>query len=206
MKQAIALLITALATVWTGAARTAADFFAAAPAEAVPLLKTNTRLDMLDYYNSGLPTASDNSLGGRSRITALSDNALTVELSRDATLQLAVVPAGRDTVVAVIETIRTPMADSGIRLYRASDWRELPAPALPGVREFAPADMRKNMKTGDSDGIFFVRAEYEPESGLFRFTDTTAAYYTDADRPESLKKLRPNITMRLSKGRFIENK
>lgn len=190
----------------TAGARTAADFFAQAPVSVLPLLQTNTRLDMLDYFNSGMDTPSSNTLGGRSRITALSDAAVTIELSRDATVQMAVIPTGRDTVVAVVETVLTPVADSRVKLYSAADWSPLPAPAMPGVEQFAFPERRKELSKADMPPYLFVRAEYEPEKGVFRFTDTTPAYYTGSDRPEGLDLLRSNIEMRLARGRFAEVK
>ena len=57
-------VITATAAFIPAAARTAADLFAAAPAAVIPTLAANTRLDMLDYFRSGLPTASANTLDG----------------------------------------------------------------------------------------------------------------------------------------------
>lgn len=204
MKLKALILIAAALAALTAGARTAADFFAKAPDSVLPLLQENTRLDMLDYFNSGLQTPSANTLGGRSRITSLSDRAVTVEMSRDASVQMAVITAGKDTLIAVVETVLTPVADSGVRLYRAADWKELPSPAMPGVEQFADPARRKEIRGADMPEYLFVRAEYEPESGLFKFTDTTPAYYTDADRPEGLKLLRSNIEMRLSGAKFVE--
>lgn len=172
----------------------------------MPLIKGNTRLDMLDYFNSGLQTPSTNTLGGRSRITELSDHSMTIELSRDASVQIAIIPAGRDTILAVIETVLTPVADSNIRLFHANGWKEMPAPPMPGIAQFADPARRKEIKTADMPDYMFVKAEYHPESGLFRFTDTTPEYYTDADRPEGLELLRSNIEMSLNKGKFTEAK
>lgn len=200
------ILLAAASAALTAPARTAADFFKEAPTTVVPLLQTNTRLDMLDYFNSGLLTPSANTLGGRSRITALSDRAVTIEMSRDASMQIALVPAGRDTIVAVVETVLTPVADSRVRLFRPADWKELPAPEMPGIAQFADPARRKEIKTAEMPDYLFVRAEYDPETSVFRFTDTTPAYYTDTDRPKGLGLLRQNIEMRLSGGKFTENK
>jgi len=142
----------------------------------------------------------------RSRITALTDRAMTIELSRDASMQIALVANGRDTVIAVIETVLTPVADSSIRLFRAADWTELPSPSMPGIAQFADPARRKELKTAEMPEYLFVRAEFDPETALFRFTDTTPAYYTDTDRPEGLRLLRQNIEMRLSGGKFTEKK
>lgn len=200
------ILLAAASAALTAPARTAADFFKEAPTTVVPLLQTNTRLDMLDYFNSGLSTPSANTLGGRSRITALSDRAVTIEMSRDASMQIALVPSGRDTIVAVVETVLTPVADSRVRLFRPADWKELPAPEMPGIAQFADPARRKEIKTAEMPDYLFVRAEYDPETSVFRFTDTTPAYYTDADRPKGLGLLRQNIEMRLSGDKFTEKK
>ena len=121
-------------------------------------------------------------------------------------MQLAVIPAGRDSIVAVIETVLTPAADSNIRLYRASDWSEMASPAMPGVAQFADPAHRKEIRTAEMPAYLFVRAEYKPDTGLFRFTDTTRAYYTSDDIPAGLALMRSNIDMRLSGGKFTEAK
>lgn len=66
----IAALIAALALSLPAMGRTAAEFFAAALAEAVPMLTTNARLDMLDYFHSGVETATSNMLNGKARVVA----------------------------------------------------------------------------------------------------------------------------------------
>lgn len=60
---------------------TAADAFTSAPQNIFPLLDRNTRLDMVDYVKSGLSTPSQNSLQGRSAITEISPESLTVKMS-----------------------------------------------------------------------------------------------------------------------------
>ena len=73
-------------------ARTAADFFADAPVGVIDTFDRNTRLDMLDYFRNGMTTASQNVFGGQSRITALSDSSLTVEISSRSRMQFAMLP------------------------------------------------------------------------------------------------------------------
>lgn len=77
---------------------------------------------------------------------------------------------------------------------------------MPGIAQFTDPARRKEAASADMPEMFFVRAEYMPESGVFRFTDTTPAYYTDADRPDGLRLLRSNIEMRLSGSKFTEAK
>ncbi len=44
---------------------TATEAFSSAPASVLPLIDYITRLDMIDYYNSGSATASKNVMQGR---------------------------------------------------------------------------------------------------------------------------------------------
>ncbi len=88
--------------------------FADAPVGVIDTFDRNTRLDMLDYFRNGMTTASQNVFGGQSRITALSDSSLTVEISSRSRMQFAMLPQKSDTVVVIIETVDTPVADSGV--------------------------------------------------------------------------------------------
>lgn len=198
----IAIAVLAACAVGTYA-RTAADFFVDAPHEVVPVLARNTRLDMLDYFRAGLQTSSANSLDGKSRVIAESPEAVTVQLSRDASMQIAVLPAGRDTVLAVIRTVLTPLADSNITFYDARTWEPLRRqPPMPGAVEFlAPG---KSLKGAAVPPFLFVRAEYRPEDNTFRFTNTTEGFYVSGDRPDGLALLRPVINMKYTPRKFVE--
>lgn len=193
-------------TVIAAGAREARDFLVEAPPQVIPMLEKNTRLDMIDYFATGLSTPSTNTLNGKSRITSMSEQSVDVQISRDATLQLVVLPAGSDTTIAVIETVLTPVADSGIRLFRASDWTPLPSPAMPGNKAFLDPAKAKQAKGVEMPPMLFVSCAYLPETGFFRFTNNTAAFYTSADTPESLQLLSPHIDMRLKGKKFTEIK
>lgn len=57
-----ALLAVALFVPEANAQLTASKAFADAPASVFPLLNRNARLDMIDYFNGGMSTASTNAL------------------------------------------------------------------------------------------------------------------------------------------------
>lgn len=185
-------------------ARSAADFFLDAPADIVPLINRNAKLDMLDYFRHQLPTPTPNMLGGRSRITAESPAAIDIQLTRDASLQLAVIPVKKDTVIAVIETVLTPVADSSIKFYR-TDWTPLKKqPAMPGLADFVVKDKTKEARHAQMPDALFVRASYDAATGLFNFVNTTVGNYTEHDRPAGLALLRSSVVMRYNGGAFVE--
>ena len=174
IKAALAAMCVAAAA-GNALARTAADFFTEAPGSVLPLLDRNARLDMIDYFRHGLPTTTTNLFNGSSKVLSESENCIDVQISRDASLQIALLQLKNDTIIAVIETVLTPVADSGITFYR-SDWS--PAPKQPAMPVAA--------------------------DGSFDFINTTPAYYTADGAPEGLAAMRHSIAMRFDGKRFIE--
>lgn len=181
----MALWLLSAATAVPAVARTAADFFVDAPVAVIDIFDRSTRMDMLDYFRNGLTTSSPNVFGGRSRITALSDSSLTVGISSRSRLQLAPLALGTDTVVAVIETVDTPVPDSSVSFYRAADWSRVEV-AAPDISDFLPAMNKKKRRMPEGVPYIFTTAEYVPATGLFVFTNTTAGNYSADDMPASV--------------------
>ena len=134
----IAGLILALLTALPITARTAADFFAKAPLEAVPVLTPNARLDMLDYFHSGVETATANTLGGKSRIIAEEPMKLRAEISKSSELQVAVLPNKGDTIVAFIETVASPVKDSYVTFLPRFRLETAPRPETSRPQQLHP--------------------------------------------------------------------
>lgn len=188
-------------------ARTAADFFVSAPDEVLPLLPQNTRLDMLDYFSSGLATPSPNATRGRARIMLNEPTKLQAELSRDSNIQIALFPAERDTVVAVIETVLTPVADSSVSFYDTS-WNLL-ALAMPSLTplDFVPESLKKEAAGAELPDVVFGRIDFNPETGCLTVNNTTAGYYAEQDRPEGLALMNTSIqyVLRGNRLRKVDN-
>lgn len=183
----IAALIAALALSLPAMGRTAAEFFASAPAEAVPMLTTNARLDMLDYFHSGVDTYTSNMLNGKARVTAEDPAKLTAVLSELSELQVAVLPNRGDTIVAFIETVATPVRDSGVSFYRASDWKRLPDVALPASAEFIQPAKRAEAALDEMPSPFFIGIDYDPGQELFLIYNNSFDNLPAGERPEAAK-------------------
>ncbi len=183
-----------------GECRTAGDFFVEAPDSELPLLDASTRMDMLDYYTNGFSTPSRNAFEGSSRVLSAEDRRIEVQLSRDASLQIGVLPFKGDTILAVVETVLTPVADSSVRFYH-KDWTPVAKqPAMPGAKTFLTA----KTEASDMPDMFFVVAQFDPASGYITFRNTTAGYYTEHDRPQGLKQMRSSVTMRYDGKKYVE--
>lgn len=180
-------------------ARSAIDIFVQAPDTLFPLFSRTARMDMADYHRYNLPTPVANALGGQSRIVESADDALLVQVGANSQVQLAVLPQGADTVVAVVETVLTPMADSGIGFYRLSDWRPVAQGNTVGMTDFITNSKSRGL---DFPPMFFCQIRYLPQSGKFEFTNTTRAYYTAAEAPSGLGALADRLTARFDGRRW----
>lgn len=197
-----------------GESRTAADFFKDAPDSIFHILDRNTRMDMLDYFNSGMDTRSNNVFGGKSRLTEVLPDKVGIEFSADATATLVMLPQKNDTVLAVITTVRAPMAESSLKFYDAATWKLLRRqPAQPVPKDFF--DVRKLAALGRKAEIppfLFVEIMYDPQRGVFVFRNTTAEYYSPAgasekerrllDSPEGVGAMLDELTYRFENGKL----
>lgn len=188
------LIIMTLATAASlGAhARSAMDVFVQAPDSVFPLFSRTARMDMADYHSYNLPTAVANTLGGQSRIVESADDALLLQAGENSQIQLAVIPQGSDTVVAVVETVLTPIADSGVTFYRLADWSLVPQPQKVGMADFIKA--KSSAGAPVYPRLFFCQIRYIPRSGKFEFTNTTRAYYGAGEAPSGLENLAERLT------------
>ncbi len=197
----ILLIVLALCAFVTARARTALDFFVDAPDNEVPLLSQPKRLDMVDYFNNGLANTVVNELAGNSRIVEASEKRLVAQLADHASLELDVLVSGNDTVIALITTVLLPMADSDIVFYD-SNWQPLRhQPAMPAAAEFA-SDAARADELMAAVPMFFVKATYRPDDDVFVFTNTSAAYFAENERPDVLLAIPASIERRFRKGKW----
>ncbi len=206
MKAAIAALTIITAATVGVHARTVADLFKSAPEKAIPMLKPSARFDMVEYYKAGMNNPTKNAFDGNSRIVKADDSVIDIELSSKSSLQIAAVPIKADTILAVVETVLTPIPDSGLRFYRTDTWEEIVVPQLPGVAQFIDPDSAKVANKKNMPEMVFVSISYVPEENVFRFANNTEAFYTDADKPDGLDIMRKSIDLRFDGKKWKEKR
>ncbi len=176
---------------------TAADAFTSAPQNIFPLLDRNTRLDMVDYVKSGLSTPSQNSLQGRSAITEISPESLTVKMSDSSAAQVAVLKGQKGDIIALISTVATPGLDSSIRFFDSS-WQPLDGAAMftkPGWKEWL-TDAGHDNKEEVTMQVPFMLASYRIDPATSELTLTNnLARFLDKDVYSMIESyLRPSLT------------
>ena len=189
--------------------RTASQFFADMPDVSVPLLTRNTRLDMLDYYNSGLETPSANRLDGKSRITSVTPSRVDISMSTEATASLVVIPFTKgDTILAYVETSLLPVPDSHVTTFRVSNGTLerletlTPPPANDWLIKKTKADealLRTDIP------MFFVSVEPTDDPSVLRLVNTTSRNFIEGEVPDVLSRTSSERLFSVDrKGRWAE--
>ena len=183
----------------------AADVFVGAPRHIMPLLDKRVKLDMVDYFNSGMTTPSKNLLDGKARVTALNPGAIEVQTSDAEKCTIAVLPVGKSFVIAVIRTLSVPESDSDIKFYDAK-WRQLDGSRYmktPTIADWLTAHGRKNRNAVD-EAVPFVTAEYEydPATGVLTVTQQLEHTLGKESYAEVKDYLKPQLTYSWKGGRF----
>lgn len=171
-----ALSAVAVALPLAGQNTTAADAFKSAPRSVVPLIEPSTRLDMIDYFNAGSEKASRNTLYGNSRIIELTPERIVVEATAATTIEMVALPAGNDTIIAVITTRATPVPDSKVTLWTSS-WEDVTQKSFkaPGVADWlAPGASRDEVESALP--FMLVSCSYDPATKSFTFTNRSVEF------------------------------
>ncbi|MDE5745115.1 MAG: DUF3256 family protein [Paramuribaculum sp.] len=172
---------------------TAANAFAEAPQNVFPLLDLNTKLDMIDYFNSGMTTPSKNAMDGKSRITALSPAKMEINMTDASTYELVVIPtADGDSVIALITTVATPAPDSQMAVF-SKDWSNNITNSVfvkPILADWLTDDDKENI--GEVEGIIpflLISYSFDPEAKQLTLTNNTSKFVS----PELYEIVAPSL-------------
>ena len=184
---------------------TATEAFSSAPASVLPLIDYITRLDMIDYYNSGSATASKNVMQGQSRITALSPMSVSVSVTSGSECQIALLPMRGDTAIVCIETVMTPTPDSRVSVYDR-DWKPLSGSsfAMSAVSAWLTPEGKKQADVVESQVPFMLAsAQYSPETDTLVLTNRLSDFLSDDVYGLVKPYLLPSITYKWNSSRFV---
>lgn len=159
----------------------ASEAFVGAPKNLFPLLEHNTRLDMIDYYNSGSTTASTNRLNGKSRLTALTPDKIDIEMTDASSYSIFVIPAASDTIIGLISTVATPTPDSRLNLFN-KQWTDITANSFktPELSEWLTPEGKAHEGEVETTVPFLLTSySYDPATKTLTITNTTENFLSD---------------------------
>lgn len=133
MKRIILLSLLAL-TMLTSVADTLTirQLFVEMPDTLIPYLSRNSRLDFLDFMDSQMTAEVTNEFGGKSVMTALGNDSITIRLNDVCTIDLLLLPTTEtvDSCNLVVCMVKTVGLDGGYQEstvnYYTRHWRNLP--------------------------------------------------------------------------------
>lgn len=201
----IALVCAALTFAVQGHARTATDFFKAAPEGQIALLTAPTRLDMIDYFDFGSDHDSKNALNGQARLTRVSDTDIAFVVDSDIDMQLVVLPAKNDTILALVTTIHSPVADSSIEFFDSS-WNRLKRTpfAMPAYKDWLTAEGKRDLTSVEMYLPFIsVKASFEPDVRRLTLENMAGEYLDEEDYKKVKDLIVPQKKYDVSAGRFV---
>ena len=185
---------------------TASEAFSTAPNTVFPLLDSSTRMDMIDYFNSGMSNTSTNNLKGQSAVTSLSDKALSVKMTDSSTAQIVVLDAGSGQVVAVISTVAAPGLDSSIAFFDA-DWNALPDGnyfAKPRIDDWLTPEGKANKAEVEMQVPFMIASyNYDPSTGKLLLVNNLNRFLDEDIYDIVSRYLRPTLSYTWNGKRFV---
>ena len=187
---------------------TALNAFVDAPAEVFPTLDKMTRMDMVDYFNSGQTTASKNFFRGDARIVKADAEQATVALAEVAEAEITLLPKEKgDTMLMVITTVKTPVEDSSVKFYDRN-WKEAGSGLLtePGLEEWmvqTPTASREDVE--NAVPFMLVKSSYDPATGVLTMENNIGEYLPVESKDLAKGSLRDKITYRWDGKKMKKN-
>ena len=150
--------------------------FVAMPDSIVPLLTKVNREDCIDFLDSNMKAVVKNRFGNVAEMKVLTDDFVEIEPSGASSMQVRMLPAGGDTLLCVVNTVKAEAADSRISFY-TKGWEKVPAKGLfeaPAIKDF--------FASADSAALYADRCDiYLVGLELSQTGNTLTAEYTMPD-------------------------
>ena len=135
-------LLTMLSLTTLADTPTLKTLFVAMPDSVIPYLSKNNRLDFIDFMESNMKAEVTNELGGKSCMTALADDSITIQLNEACKVDLLLLNTTEQVdscqqVIAMIRTLglQNEHTESTLDFYSLK-WHKLSAkPALMSADE-----------------------------------------------------------------------
>lgn len=197
----VSLIVTAIIPGAVSAQLTASNAFSKAPKTVFPLLDTNTRLDMIDYFNAGMSTESTNNLNGKSRLMSMEPLRLTAKLTDASTMELFLLPAPNDTLIGVITTVTMPGKDSSMNIYNR-DWQKVRYQFVtPGLSDWL-IDRSRSAEVEMITPFMLIAYSYDPATSVLTLTNSLGDFLSDDSSRTVNALLKPKLSYKWDGKKF----
>lgn len=162
------------------------------------------RLDMIDYYESGMDNTVASALGGSAKITSLTDSLCSITYTTGGQVVVALLP-GVEPRVLCIDTYSLPQPDSRVRVFNTR-WEPVSQPfkPAPGLSQWL-TPLGKKQRDDVETGLPFILAQatYNPTDGTLHMVHTMKEYY-GPDAPAELGLIVPEVVYHWNGKQFVK--
>ena len=199
------LLILLLLVVASRAqAREAIDFFTMPQAD-FPMIDSMTRMDMADYFRSGMAKTSNPIISEPVRILSAEPLQMTFMEGTGVETTIGILAKSADTLLVVTRRISMPQLDGPVTVYDAS-WQKLdPQPFAGTVLSDWLTDEGKSRREEVQASLPFLlyTTKFDPQSKKLTLTLAMDQYFSPGDELKMVNAcLRPQVQYRYDGKRF----
>ena len=201
------LILVMLAAALTCAAGDGVErLFAEEPGTLFNSLTYSARYELLNKFKQNKSDeVLNNFQTNETRILKLSEKHLVVATSSSRTVELKLIALPKnDTVLAVLETVSTPVKDSRLSFYDLN-WNRLDDSqfiAMPTTADFFVPKVSKELRDELLNQLSFAMIEMEFEGDTLVARCNLKDFYMGNDFKHYEKWVRPSIAYVLNKGKF----
>lgn len=145
------------------------------------LLTQKNRRDMVDFYNNHMEAKVRNRLNDYVKLDTLTDDYLHLTLSASSSAEMKLLETDDSvTIVALIRSITTPVADSRIEFYNTEwqqlHWLDFPTPSTAQYFSDVPSEAADSLTMAQRaiDELRFVAITADPSEPEFTLTLSVA--------------------------------
>lgn len=205
MKRLLLSAAAAAAILTAGAQATARSALQTMPATLLPELSESSRLDMLDYYDSGVKKPIANIFGTDCVLDTLGNDMATIRFGEHKSLSIYVLPAGKSEMLMTIETLATPQPDSHIAFYNTkwepvADGKCFADPLLVDWAGKLQADRKAEIE--NALPFILYSADYDPSTGMLTLVSDVEGYVAEEKLPTVREAVAKSLTYKWNGKKF----
>lgn len=177
---------------------TARSAFEVMPAEVFSLILPDVKLDLLDYYDSGVtPPRNNKKFATLGPIDTITPNLLSIQLTPQRKADIVILPRKKDSIIMLIDRMGSTDVDSRISFYDTK-WNPLDAAKI-----FSEPLLADWLKTNEPDQRLLVEnalpfmmynAIYNPETQRLTLNRNVGSILAIEDASTVNSALRPSLT------------
>ena len=160
------------------------DVFLNMPDSITPLLSAVNKADFIDFLDSKMKAEVKNSLGGDTEMQVLTADFTQIQMTKNSSWQMKILPFEDDYIVGIIQTVKGPVENSCITFYN-SKWEALSCADLftsPSASDFLKLAVFES-STSDTKYIdlkaldmSLIRLDFSADQATLVATYTTPEY------------------------------